>query len=163
MKRLYAISILFVSYVTQSSTELVGSEMLLRGSIVKPPCTINGGENIEVDFGYVGVNRVEGDNYAKMISLYYICEGVSIDKTLKYLGLATDFNRSAVQSNFKDFGVQLQHLDNGVPRPFEVGSMLEIPANRGSSKFIVTPVKKAGSIIPEGQFMASATFQLEYP
>lgn len=163
MKGLCAILAFLMPFFAQSSTELVGSEIKLRGKIVKPPCTINGGKQIDIDFGQLGVNRIEGDNYAQPFTLQYFCEGVSIDKVLKYIGMPTEFDDSAVQSNITNFGIRLQHIENGIAQPFKVGGELAIPASLGASQFTATPVKKTGVTLKEGAFSAAATFQLEYP
>lgn len=43
---------------------------------------VNFGENsgVDINFGNVGVNKVDGVNYARDFTLRYICEGVSLDK-----------------------------------------------------------------------------------
>jgi type 1 fimbria pilin len=139
--------------------------MTFRGTLLEhPPCEINMGRPIEIDFGDVGVNKVDGKNYAQTFTLVYDCKGTSTDKVLRYLGVATSFDTSAVQSNIRDFGIQLQHLANdGSARAFEVGSVLPIASYVGSSRFVATPVKNAGAELQEGAFTAAATLQLEYP
>lgn len=139
--------------------------MTFHGTLIEhPPCTINSGQPIEIDFGEVGVNKVDGQNYAQTFTIIYDCEGTSTDKVLRYLGAATTFDTAAVQSNIPEFGIQLQHRIDGVSTPFAVGSTLAIPSYLGASQFIATPVKNAaGAELQEGAFTAAATLQLEYP
>ncbi|BEM58655.1 pilus protein [Serratia marcescens] len=138
--------------------------MSFRGTLLDaPPCSINGGKPVEIDFGAVGVNKVDGDNYRQTFTLEYECEGTNSDMQLRYLGNATDFDSAAVQTNIADFGIRLQHQRNGVVTPFKVGGTLPIPSYQGSSNFIAAPVKKAGVALKEGAFTATATLQLEYP
>lgn len=138
--------------------------MAFHGTLIEhPPCKINGGEPVEIDFGEVGVNKVDGQNYAQTFRIMYDCEGTSTDKMLRYLGTATAFDTAAVQSTIPEFGIQLRHQKDGAITPFAVGSVLAIPAYQGSSQFIATPVKNAGAELQEGAFTAAATLQLEYP
>ncbi len=138
--------------------------MSFRGILLDaPPCTINGGKAVEIDFGQVGVNKVDGENYKQSFTLTYECEGVSTDKLLRYLGAATAFDTTAVQTNIADFGIRLQHQRDGIVKPFEVGGTLAIPSYLGSTQLIATPVKKNGATLQEGAFTAAATLQLEYP
>lgn len=148
-----------VSPVAQTSTNVTYSGTLIDS----PPCTINGGEPVEIDFGEMGVNKVDGHNYAKNFALVYECGDASSDKTLRYLGAATTFDPAAVQSNIPEFGIRLQHQKDGAITPFDVGSTLAIPSYLAGSQFIATPVKNADAELQEGAFTAAATLQLEYP
>jgi len=145
--------------VPQTSTNITYSGTLLDA----PPCTLNGGEPVEIDFGEVGVNKVDGQNYAQTFTVVYECEGTTTDMVLRYLGVVTSFDAAAVQSNIPEFGIRLQHQKDGTITPFEVGSTLAIPSYQGSSQFIAAPVKNAGVELQEGAFTAAASLQLEYP
>ncbi|HIE1345157.1 TPA: fimbrial protein [Serratia marcescens] len=145
--------------VPQTNTDVTYSGTLLDA----PPCSLNGGEPIEIDFGEVGVNKVDGQNYAQTFTVIYECEGTTTDMVLRYLGAKTTFDTAAVQSNIPDFGIRLQHQKDGVITPFELGSTLAIPSYQGSSQFIAAPVKNAGAELQEGAFTAAAALQLEYP
>ncbi|CAI1194988.1 fimbrial protein [Serratia liquefaciens] len=145
--------------ITQTSTNVTYSGTLLDAL----PCAINGGQPIEIDFGDVGVNKVNGQNYAQTFTVMYECENTSTDKVLRYLGAATTFNSAAVQSNIPGFGIQLQHQKDGAITLFDVGSTLTIPPDLMASQFIATPVKNAGAELQEGSFTSAATLQLEYP
>lgn len=44
--------------------------MIFHGALLEhPPCEINDGQPVEIDFGSVGVNRVNGQNYAKTFKI----------------------------------------------------------------------------------------------
>ncbi len=147
------------------SSVLAAENMSFRGTLLEhPPCEINDGQPVEIDFGEVGVNKIDGVNYAQTFTIMYDCEGSSTDKVLRYLGNATTFDTAAVQSNITDFGIRLAHKSNaGGVSAFEVGSSLPIASYVGSSTFVATPVKKAGAELQEGAFTAGATLQLDYP
>ncbi len=140
-------------------------DITFRGTLLEsPPCEINGGQPVEIDFGEVGVNKIDGENYAQTFKLTYECEGTSTDKVLRYLGNVTAFDTAAVQSTIPDFGIRLAHRSTaGEISAFEVGKTMPIASYVASSTFIATPVKKAGVALREGAFTAGATLQLEYP
>lgn len=145
-------------------TAAQAENMRFRGTLLEsPPCTINNGQPVEIDFGDVGVNKIDGRSYRQKFELRYHCEGTGTDKVLRYLGTATAFDKGAVQSNVADFGIRLTHLEFGVETPTAVGDVIPVPAERGVSQFIATPVKKPGATLAEGAFTAAATLQLEYP
>ncbi|CAI1707296.1 fimbrial protein [Serratia entomophila] len=155
----------FIAVMLSGASLQAAENMSFRGTLLEhPPCEINGGQPIAIDFGDVGVNKVDGENYAQTFQIIYDCKGTSTDKILRYVGNATAFDPAAVQSNIPDFGIQLRHTSlQGVTSPFAVGSTLPIPAYVGSSTFIATPVKKASTELQDGAFTAGATLQLEYP
>jgi type 1 fimbria pilin len=152
--------------VMLSGTSLQAAEnMSFRGTLLEhPPCEINGGQPVAIDFGDVGVNKVNGNNYAQTFKIIYDCKGASTDKILRYVGNATAFDPAAVQSNIPDFGIQLRHKSlDGVTSAFDVGSRLPVPSYVGSTTFIATPVKEVNAELQDGAFTAGATLQLEYP
>lgn len=136
-----------------------------RGTLLEsPPCEINGNQPVEIDFREVGVNRIDGVNYARTFTLSYDCEGARTDMILRYLGNVTVFDPSAVQSNIPDFGIRLAYqTQKGEVTPLAVGSSLQIASDVRISTFVATPVKKARAELQAGAFTAGATLQLNYP
>ncbi|HFF8948033.1 fimbrial protein [Serratia marcescens] len=159
-------SALTLAVAVVSGASLQAAEnMSFRGTLLEyPPCEINGGQPVEVNFGDVGVNKIDGEGDAQTFSITFDCEGTGTNKLLRYLGNAASFDSAAVQSNIPNFGIRLAHRSReGIISAFEVGSTLPIASYAGSSTFIATPVKKAGATLQEGAFTAGATLQLEYP
>lgn len=158
-------SLVLVAAVYCGSSVQAAENMSFRGTLLEyPPCEINGGQPVEIDFGEVGINKIDGENYTRAFTLSYDCEGASTDKILRYMGNATSFDPAAVQSNVADFGIRLAHrTPEGRVIPLTVGSTLLLTSDMGSSTFVVTPVKKAGAELQEGAFNAGATLQLNYP
>lgn len=158
-------SFILATAVFCSSSVQAAENMSFRGTLLEyPPCEINGGQPVEIDFGEVGINKIDGENYARTFTLTYDCQGTSTDKILRYLGSTTAFDTAAVQSNIADFGIRLAHrTPEGAVIPLTVGSTLRLASDVGSSTFVVTPVKKAGAELQEGAFNAGATLQLNYP
>jgi len=159
------VSFILSSALCYGSSVHAAENMSFRGTLLEyPPCEINGGQPVEIDFGEVGINKIDGENYARTFTLTYDCQGASTDKILRYLGSATAFDPAAVQSNIANFGIRLAHrTSEGGVTPLTVGSTLLIAAETGSSTFVVTPVKKTAVELQEGAFTAGATLQLNYP
>ncbi|MEB0046571.1 MULTISPECIES: fimbrial protein [unclassified Pseudomonas] len=124
-----------------------------------PPCTIDGGRTIEVDFGDVGVRRVDGVKYRRGVGYTINCGTDTLPWVLKLSinGTATAFDGSAVQTSVPELGIRL--FQNNVP--FLLNTPLDITL---SSQPIleVVPVKRPGSILVPARFTAVATLLAEY-
>lgn len=136
------------------------ANLTFDGTLNEPaPCTINSGSNIEIDFDDIGVNKVDGHNYRKLVNYIITCSAGSLpwEMVLTVTGAATAFESSAVQTSTADLGIRL--LQNGVP--FELNSQLPIsPATPPVLE--VVPVKRSGTSLAPGGFSASATLLAEF-
>lgn len=136
------------------------ANMAFNGTLVEPPpCTINSGSTIEIDFKDVGINKVDGDNYREQVNYSITCMGGTLpwEMMLTVKGVSTSFEDSAVQSSVADLGIKL--LQNGVP--FTLNTPLKItPATPPFLEAV--PVKKAGAALGPGGFTATATLLAEY-
>lgn len=124
-----------------------------------PPCTINGGSAIEVDFKEVGVSKIDGVNYLKPVNYAITCSPGTLpwEMVLTVKGAATSFEPSALQSSVADLGIQL--LQNGVP--FNLNTLL--PINPSTPPVLeAVPVKRSGTVLGPGGFAASATLLAEF-
>ncbi|MDC6118403.1 fimbrial protein [Serratia rubidaea] len=137
-----------------------GTEIKIYGTLVEPPpCQINNNQVIDVPFGEIGVNRVDGKNYLKQVEAPLKCDDSQLkwDLWLEVHGQATAFDKAAVQSSVTDLGIHLM-MDG---KPLELNKpVLITPAP--TLKLQAVPVKKAGAELPEGAFDASATLLVEY-
>jgi type 1 fimbria pilin len=149
-----------------------------------PPCTIDSGNTIEVDFGDVGTNRVDGMNYRRGVAYTINCQrppcttdsGWEVDfegltliggtarincdpRVLKLSinGTATTFDGSAVQTSVPELGIRV--LQNNVP--FLLNTPLEISLS-SPPVLEVVPVKRQGVTLAPARFTAVATLLAEY-
>lgn len=136
------------------------ANMAFNGILVEPPpCTINRGSTLEIDFKDVGINKVDGDNYRQQINYSITCTGGALpwQMVLTIKGVATSFEASAVQSSVADLGIML--LQNS--SPFSLNTPLKInPATPPVLEAV--PVKKMGAVLGPGGFTAAATLLAEY-
>ncbi len=138
-----------------------GGDMEFRGTLLEPPpCTINSGNNITVDFGLkVGIKKVDGVNYMQDINYDLVCEPNTHSWVLKLklTGNNTSFDNAAVQTNINGLGIKI--LRDG--QPFVLGSEITTtPASKPRLKAV--PVQQPGVLLTEGAFEAAATLQADY-
>ncbi|AUG06096.1 fimbrial protein [Pseudomonas sp. S09G 359] len=124
-----------------------------------PPCTIDSGRNIEVDFGDVGTKRVDGVKYRRAVGYTINCGTSPLPWLLKLSinGTATTFDGAALQTSAPDLGIQL--LQNNVP--FLLNTPLDITITAPPTLEVV-PVKRPGAVLAPARFTAVATLLAEY-
>lgn len=124
-----------------------------------PPCTINSGASIAVNFGEIGVNTVDGIKHRKNLNYTITCTASTLpwNMFLTVTATATTFDTAAVQSSVPDLGIKILRND----MPFLLNTKLSIsPAS--PPVLVVVPVKKSGSTLSEGNFTATAVLVAHY-
>ena len=138
----------------------------LSGTLIEPPpCTINRGTPIVVDFGQVGISRVDGVNYTRTVDYQIRCEDDPDNNPwvmgLTILGTKTSFDGAAIQatidgSSSTDLGIKM-HLDGHY---FTLNQRVEI--KRPLPVLEAAPMPAPGATLPEGTFHATATLLADY-
>ena len=124
-----------------------------------PPCTIDAGNTIEVDFGDVGVKRVDGVKYRKGVAYTISCGPATLPWELKLSvnGTPTPYDASAVQTNVPALGIRV--YQNNVPFPLNTRLDISLPS---PPVLEVVPVKQPGATLAPARFAAVATLLAEY-
>lgn len=124
-----------------------------------PPCTIDAGNTIEVDFGDVGVKRVDGVKYRKAVPYTINCGPANLPWALKLSvnGTPTAFDSSAVQTSVPALGIRL--FQNNLPFPLNTPMDIVLSS---PPRLEVVPVKQPGATLPPTRFAAVATLLAEY-
>lgn len=124
-----------------------------------PPCTIDAGNTIEIDFGDVGVKKVDGVQYRRAVGYTITCGPATLPWELKLSvnGTPTTYDGSAVQTNVPALGLRM--YQNNVP--FPLNTRLDITLS-SPPVLEVVPVKQPGSTLPAARFAAVATLLAEY-
>ena len=124
-----------------------------------PPCTIDNGNTIEVDFGDVGVKRVDGVKYRRGVGYAINCGADTLPWELKLSvnGTATSFDGAAVQTSVPALGIRIFQND----RPFPLNAPLDINLSSPPTLEVV-PVQQPGATLTPARFTAVATLLAEY-
>lgn len=148
----------------------------LRGTLIaNPPCDVYGDNNpIQVNFGEVGITRIDGINYAQPFTLTVACGstlGNNVALVLHYIGVdAQDFNTNALQTTKPGLGILLTQNGSVMPPIFppqpNTGLSVSMSSNgQLNIPFMAVPVKNmdASTVLLEGDFSASASMEIQYP
>ncbi|WP_273830947.1 fimbrial protein [Serratia bockelmannii] len=138
------------------------ADMTFHGTLITPPpCTINDGNQVDVDFGdRVGINKVDGVNYRQRLNYQITCDptlGSSWALTLSLSGGVTGFDNEALLTDKTDLGIRIYQNDT----TFTPNSTLKINLNNPPTLEAV-PIKQAGATLTEGAFEAWATLRADY-
>nr|WP_181375134.1 fimbrial protein [Pectobacterium carotovorum]ALG88629.1 Putative minor fimbrial subunit StfF [Pectobacterium carotovorum] len=138
------------------------ADMTFHGTLIEPPlCTINDGNQVDVDFGdRMGINKVDGVNYRQRLNYQITCDkaaGGSLALTLSLSGNVAEFDREALLTDKTSLGIRV--YQDGTP--FTPNSTVKI--NLGNPpRLEAVPIKQAGVTLTEGAFKAWATLRADY-
>lgn len=150
--------LLFVNFF--SSAEQTGDTLsvVIHGTLKRKPCHINNDGVIAVEFGNVGINKVDGERYKQTIPYTLECddpdETVNLNMTLK--GTQTAYDSGAIETSVSGLGIEIQQ--NGTP--VVINQPFVIDYSRPPVLEAV-PVSSGAPLI-EGAFSATATLLAEY-
>ncbi|CAI1130965.1 putative minor fimbrial subunit StfF [Serratia entomophila] len=116
------------------------------------PCEFNGGQSINVDFGTVGINRIDGERYRKSFAVDITCpSGFDVPFKISYVGKPSDFDSSALATNIDGLGIKAQEQINGGWSDLAVDGYM---SGVGSIKrhVQVVPVKSPSEVLTPGGF-----------
>ncbi|KAB8312815.1 fimbrial protein [Erwinia endophytica] len=145
----------FCSYADQTGDSV---KVTMHGILKRRPCHISNDQVIEISFGNVGVNKIDGERYKQPISYQLECEDpdatAALIMTLK--GTQTSFNTSAITTSVSGLGIEL--LQNGSPATLNQGFTIDY---NSPPTLEAVPVS-SGATLQEGTFSATATLLAEY-
>ncbi|MGG4661832.1 fimbrial protein [Providencia vermicola] len=147
-------------------------EMSFKGTLIAPPpCRVDDSQAIEVNFGdRLGVRKIDGVAYAKPLEYQLDCQDTSTHGwtlILSLAGQASAFDGDvfrttslgADKSNEANLGIRIYQMDGTVFKP---NSQIELRDAQTPPKLMAVPVKKANSVLVEGDFEATVTLQAHY-
>ncbi|EDI9320728.1 fimbrial protein [Salmonella enterica subsp. enterica serovar Newport] len=148
----------------------------VSGSIYIPPCTFNEGQNIEVDFGDMAIDRISDASVWKKKEVKFNCAFSEGTPYIRMTGVQlTGADSHVLRTSISHFGIAL-YQGEGASTPLRLGDgvsngkdFIGYPITRGLSgastgSFIFTAVPYIiTDIIPEaGAFTASVSMNISY-
>lgn len=148
--------------VTPAQAKDGEADMIFHGTLIEPPpCTINDGNQVEVDFGdRVGINKVDGVNYRQQLNYQITCDksvGGTWALKLSLSGSAAGFDNDALLTDKTGLGIRVYQGD----KPFTPNSSVKINL-ANPPRLDAVPIKQAGATLTEGVFEAWATLRADY-
>jgi len=140
--------------LAMSVTVHAAENMKFHGTLVNAPdCHINNGQTIEVTFGNVGVNKVDGINYARKIDYTVTCDGESPDNLyLSVDGTRVAWDSAAVKASADNLAIEIRQAE----KPFVLGSQIRVDLTALPALSAV-PVRDGDRPLAAGDFTAGAT------
>ncbi|CAI1981562.1 fimbrial protein [Serratia fonticola] len=152
--------ILISALVGFTVSDACSVDMEFKGTLIEPPpCIVNGGQDINVSFDKVGINKIDGDSYRKEINFILDCIDSppwTMSMTLSSSSVAS-FSPGTIQSTINGLGIKI--YSDGKPIAFSQPILID-PARR--PKLEAVPLSEYGVTLSEGKFTASATLTVQY-
>ncbi len=134
--------------------------MAFHGTLIEvPPCVVNDGRQVVVDFGdEVMTTRIDGSRYKQRIEFTVDCsvEFSSLQK-MRIEGSAAGFDPTVLSGNHAGFGIALYHNDTRyTPGDWLAFNGADLPV------LYAAPVKQDGSTLSGGAFSVLASLVVDY-
>lgn len=136
--------------------------MRFRGELIElPPCIINGGEQIEVNFGRIGREKIDGVNYLQTVDYRLQCEpgnsGSGLGLTL--MAAASPRGQDVMVTNLMGFALRMTL--NGQPLNLNQRVLID-SANPPVMQAVPVKDLEPGWNLTAGTFEAMATLLADY-
>jgi type 1 fimbria pilin len=148
-----------------SSMSAHAATVSVSGNVVLPPCTLNGGNTIDVNFGDdVMITRIDGKEYKKQPVNYNLsCEGdMSNGNNLLSItisGSVASFGSGLLKTDKSGLGVQF--LNYTTPLAVNTGQA-KFNYNSSHPTLFAVLAKNSASPPTAGEFSATATMSVNY-
>lgn len=131
----------------------------IRGVILAPPpCIINGGQKIDIDFGEIMSTRIDGIAYKKPVNYTIACEKMpSQAMKMSVEGNPASFDSQSLATNIDGLGVAV--ILDGSKLPIGKIVNFEYP---NAPQFSVVPVRDMTKTLKGDDFEATATLLIAY-
>ncbi|EES0215790.1 TPA: fimbrial protein [Escherichia coli] len=160
---------LFISLLLTSVAVLADVQINIRGNVYIPPCTINNGQNIVVDFGNVNPEHVDNSRGEVTKTISISCKYKSGSPWIKVTGNAMAGQTNVLSTNITSFGIALYQgkgtatrliLGDGSGNGYRLTTGLD--AANSTFTFTSVPFRSGGSTLNGGEFHATANISIIY-
>ncbi|MTC61465.1 fimbrial protein [Providencia rustigianii] len=168
-KLIYRVFIVFLINILLVLSVKSSTLVTFKGNLIgNPPCDISGeNDPIQINFGEVGITRIDGSNYLKDFILNINCSnelGNNVALFIAYKGMnAASFDNNAVQTSLSGLGIRLYYEghvippnDDNIPIVMSSGGVKKIPLS-------AVPVRDLSVDLFEKPFTAMGTIEIRYP
>ncbi|MDD9339846.1 MAG: fimbrial protein [Providencia heimbachae] len=136
------------------------TEVKIKGNLMTPPpCRIDDGKEIEVDFGNVSVKSIQGKDQKKAINYQIQCEENKNNWAMYLMltGVKSSFDINGLNTGIDNLAIKFQLAD----QELELGKKYLInPTSPGVLWAVL--IKNGNSELQTGDFVANATMLVEY-
>lgn len=156
---LLALTIVFLSAPARADATGDSLDVTFHGTLKRKPCQISNDQDINVHFGNVGVNKVDGQNYLQSVPYTLTCDDADASETLLMTlkGTQSGFENTALGTNADGLGIRI--LEDGTP--MEINKAIPI-SYTNPPVLQAVPVQQSGVTLPEQDFSVTATLLAEY-
>ncbi|WP_174508666.1 fimbrial protein [Klebsiella oxytoca] len=126
-----------------------------------PACTVNANNDITVIFnGGVALETtsINGSNYATPVPFTLNCKGNPSTLRLSFQGTGSAFDSNVLATTIDDLGIKLLQPNGSA---LNKGAWFTFTYSATPPAIKAVPVKRAGAILPGGEFTSSATLLVE--
>ncbi|HAL1533485.1 TPA: fimbrial protein [Escherichia coli] len=158
---------LFVLFTFVNSVRAVDVPVRIYGTIIIPPCEINSGEPVNVDFGNVQEEKINSRTYDKKIIVPVRCPYHQGDVSLTITAASIIENADVVATDIEGLGILL--YEEGNNKPLSLNNAATISTGlRGKGEeysnftFIASLYKYGKSKLKKGVFRATVMIDIYY-
>jgi len=129
------------------------------------PCEFDDAPVLNIDFGVVGVNKIDGVQFKKNIDVVMTCQsGFSARFKAFYLGQKSSFDATALATSVDGLAIKAMYLCSNSWCDLDVGdaALLNRSGFERTAYLAFTLIKQDGIELKAGDFQANASLQLEY-
>lgn len=155
----FLVSIAWATTANAAQNNQTGIGISFHGKLKRAPCHINNDKLIKIHFNKVGINKVDGINYAQKIDYSITCDAIGgADKMmLSVNGSVSTYDSAALQTDVSDLGIKI--YQNGVA--LELNKPIAIDPEH-HPELTAVPVQKPGAVLTPQDFRVTATLLAEY-
>lgn len=135
----------------------------ITGEIYSPPCTINNGENIIIDFKNINIETVDNTSGGVTKTINIKCSYTNGFPRINVIGNKLEGQNNVLATNITNFGIAL--FQGTGPSPIRLGEgNNRLMTGIGSSTFTFTsvPFKNGSGTLSPGAFKATARMNIFY-
>ncbi|MCN5866205.1 fimbrial protein [Escherichia coli] len=158
---------LFVLFTFVNSVRAVDVPVRIYGTIIIPPCEINSGEPVNVDFGNVQEEKINSRTYDKKIIVPVRCPYHQGDVSLTITAASIIENAGVVATDIEGLGILL--YEEGNNKPLSLNNAATISTGlRGKGEeysnftFIASLYKYGKNKLKKGVFRATVMIDIYY-